>query len=154
MLKFRLNFKAMAKDYTRLKGIAKEFFLAGKEGKEISELVGISENTISKWRNEGATTWDQEREALEMTPTRIRLKLLQEAKNLSEGEVSTIPAKQLNEIMKIITALEKKLSVQVVAEVLMEFDRWYSKINPKKAPELCDAHREFITHRISMEING
>lgn len=90
------------KDYMKLRATAEELFVGqGMSGREIADLLNVSEVTVSNWRKgrEGEKTWDDKRKELQMSPVRIKEKLLDEAKKIADGEPSTIDADKLSKIV-------------------------------------------------------
>lgn len=143
------------KDYTKLRATAEELFVGqGMSGREIADLLSVSEVTVSNWRKgrEGEKAWDDKRKELQMSPIRIKEKLLNEAKRIADGEPSTIDADKLSKIVAAIDRLDKKISIRIIADVLKECDNWLAEIDPSQALLLSKYHKQFLQYRISLEV--
>nr|DAY65681.1 MAG TPA: Protein of unknown function (DUF1804) [Caudoviricetes sp.] len=143
------------KDYTKLRVTAEELFVGqGMSGREIADLLNVSEVTVSNWRKgrEGEKTWDDKRKELQMSPVRIKEKLLDEAKKIADGEPSTIDADKLSKIVAAIDRLDKKISIRIIADVLKECDNWLVETDPSQALLLSKYHKQFLQYRISLEV--
>ena len=60
--------KASDADYKKTQG--KELFVKGFNITNISEIIGIGEKTLGKWRKEG--NWDEEKELQTLKPSNIK----------------------------------------------------------------------------------
>ncbi|HBJ10080.1 MAG TPA: hypothetical protein DDY73_13865 [Coprobacter fastidiosus] len=143
------------KDYMKLRATAEELFVGqGMSGREIADLLNVSEVTVSNWRKgrEGEKTWDDKRKELQMSPVRIKEKLLDEAKKIADGEPSTIDADKLSKIVAAIDRLDKKISIRIIADVLKECDNWLVETDPSQALLLSKYHKQFLQYRISLEV--
>lgn len=143
------------KDYMKLRATAEELFVGqGMSGREIADLLNVSEVTVSNWRKgrEGEKTWDDKRKELQMSPVRIKEKLLDEAKKIADGEPSTIDADKLSKIVAAIDRLDKKISIRIIADVLKECDNWLVETDPSQTLLLSKYHKQFLQYRISLEV--
>ena len=143
------------KDYMKLRATAEELFVGqGMSGREIADLLNVSEVTVSNWRKgrEGEKTWDDKRKELQMSPVRIKEKLLDEAKKIADGEPSTSDADKLSKIVAAIDRLDKKISIRIIADVLKECDNWLVETDPSQALLLSKYHKQFLQYRISLEV--
>lgn len=111
----------------------------------ISELTGITETTLSKWRN--TYNWDTLRDEALASPGKIRQLLLDEIKNLSEGGKATIDTDGLSKVAKALQYFDGKVSLAVVISVLKEFDNWMAGNDPQTAVRFLEYHRQFINYR-------
>lgn len=93
------------------RGIAEDMYIRlGLTGREIAENLGVTEQTVSRWKKgrEGERSWDDRRTESSLTPLKIKETLLKEAEKLARGEESGVKADQLSKIMAAIDQLDKK----------------------------------------------
>lgn len=132
------------------KELAEKLFIEdGLTAKEISSMIGISEQTLSRWRKEG--NWENKRNEFLAAPHKIKEVLMKELKSIATGEGSTIDADALAKVSKVIESLSSRTSVQVIFSVLKEFDNWMSDQEPKMAISFLEWHKRFLQHRINQE---
>jgi hypothetical protein len=125
----------------------------GTNAKHISELIDISEQTISKWRKgkDGEKSWDDKRAEMLASPHKIREILIRELMVVAGGEKSMVDADALAKINKVIETLSDKISVQIVFSVFKEFDNWMADQDPKTAVLFTEYHKQFILYKINLE---
>ena len=132
------------------KELAEKLFIEdGLTAKEISPLVGVSEQTLSRWRKEG--NWDNKRNEFLAAPDKIKEVLMKELKSIASGENSTIDADALAKVSKVIETLSSRTSVQVIFSVFKEFDNWMADQEPRLAIEFTEWHKRFLQYRINQE---
>ena len=119
------------------------------KGTAIAEKIGVTETTLSKWRN--LMEWDAKRDKIQSTPAKIRELLLTEMKSVSEGNKAKIDADALSKINKALSYLEGKVSLSVVISVFMEFDNWMAEVDPAEAVKLTVFHKQFINYRAEQD---
>lgn len=91
--------------------IAEDMYIRlGLTGREIAENLGVTEQTVSRWKKgrEGEKSWDDRKTESQLTPLKIKELLLKEAEKLAKGEESNVKADQLSKIMSAIDQLDKK----------------------------------------------
>lgn len=125
------------------------FIEQGWTCKAISELLEVSEKTLSKWRTEDQ--WDDRRAENLAAPHKIRQIILRELKNIAEGQESKVNADAISKLSRTLELLSDRVSVQVVISVLKEFDNWMVDEDPSKASEFTEFHRRFIIHKINID---
>lgn len=136
------------------RGIAEDMYIRlGLTGREIAENLGVTEQTVSRWKKgrEGEKSWDDRRTESCLTPLKIKELLLKEAEKLARGEESTVKADQLSKIMSAIDQLDKKINVRTVMDVFREFDNWMAEQEPATAVQFTRFHKLFLQYRISLE---
>ena len=111
---------------TKERKLAEELFATStRTQKEIAEMVGVSENTLTKWVAEGG--WEKLRAARLSTPAAVidnmvEIHLLRTQQILAEMRAGTTN-KYGDELLKMSQAIEKmkaKLSVGTYIQVLTE----------------------------------
>lgn len=136
------------------RGIAEDMYIRlGLTGREIAENLGVTEQTVSRWKKgrEGERSWDDRRTESSLTPLKIKETLLKEAEKLARGEESGVKADQLSKIMAAIDRLDKKINVRTVMDVFREFDNWMAEQDPAVAVGFTRYHKLFLQYRISLE---
>jgi len=130
-----------------VRSIAEQMYIEqNMTAKAISETLHISEVSLSKWKKEG--NWEQRRNELLSAPHKLRELLLNQLKNVAQGEELTINADALAKISKVIESLSDKVSPQAVFSVFKEFDNWMSQQDPQKATEITEFHKQFLLYKI------
>jgi hypothetical protein len=138
-------------DIEKKKSLARSLFLAGMEQTEISDKVGVSRVTISKWCT--ADGWKEARAAKQITRPELVNKLLLTINTLIEqvhqSEDPTMIAglgDKLAKVSSVIEKLDKKANVVDAIEVFMAFSRWLeyrSQTDPEITPELIKAINKY-----------
>lgn len=134
--------------------IAEDMYIRlGLTGREIAENLGVTEQTVSRWKKgrEGEKSWDGRKTEAQLTPLKIKELLLKEAEKLAKGEESNVKADQLSKIMSAIDQLDKKINVRTVMDVFREFDNWMAEQEPATAIQFTKFHKLFLQYRISLE---
>ncbi len=134
--------------------IAEDMYIRlGLTGREIAENLGVTEQTVSRWKKgrEGEKSWDDRKTESQLTPLKIKELLLKEAEKLAKGEESNVKADQLSKIMSAIDQLDKKINVRTVMDVFREFDNWMAEQESAMAIQFTKFHKQFLQYRISLE---
>lgn len=126
--------------------LAEQLFInEGYNAKTISQMVDISEPTISKWRTK--FNWEKRRTEILAAPHKIKELLLAEMEKISKGEKSLVDADALSKIAKAIQSVDQKISLQVIVSVFKEFDNWMADNDPAMAINFLDYHKKFLLTR-------
>ena len=122
-------------------------------GRQIAENLGVTEQTVSRWKKgrQGEMSWENRKAEAQLTPLKIKELLLKEAEKLARGEESAIKADQLSKLMSAIDRLDKKINVRTVMDVLREFDCWMAEQDPATAIRFTQWHKSFLQYRITLE---
>lgn len=134
--------------------IAEDMYIRlGLTGREIAENLGVTEQTVSRWKKgrDGEKPWDDRKAEAQLTPVKIKELLMSEAYKIAKGEESTLQADRLSKIMSAIDQLDKKINVRTVMDVFREFDNWMADQEPKTAVLFTKFHKQFLQYRISLE---
>ncbi len=120
----------MAKQHDK-KQKAKSLFLTGQYSqKEIAEITGISEKTISKWVNDPKENWEEMKVSLlttrsnELRRLYKMLSILNEDIDIRSDKKIPINSKEADALLKLTTAiknLETETSIAEKVEVGSEF---------------------------------
>lgn len=138
-------------DIEKLKSLARSLFLSGMEQIEISEKVGISRTTLSKWCT--AEGWKEARAAKQVSRPELVNKLLLTIDTLitqvNESQDPNLIAglgDKLAKLSAVIEKLDKKANVVDAIEVFMAFSKWIeyrSTIDNAVTPELIKAINKY-----------
>ena len=146
------NFFNMTKaDIEKKKSLARSLYISGMDQTEISDKVGISRVTLSKWCN--SEGWKETRAAKQITRPELVNKLLLTIDTLIEqvktSEDPTLIAglgDKLAKLSSVIEKLDKKANVVDAIEVFMAFSKWLeyrSQTDPDITPELIKAINKY-----------
>ena len=103
--------------------LAKILFLQGLTCKDISDKIGVSANTISKWSVAGA--WSEERAARTITRPQLVMKMLHELdKKVTNGDWKP---QDVAMVAAAISKLDKQTNVVTVIEVFTKYQGWLAK---------------------------
>ena len=152
-------------DLEKLKSLARSLFLSGMEQIEISEKVGISRTTLSKWCT--AEGWKEARAAKQVSRPELVNKLLLTIDTLitqvNESQDPNLIAglgDKLAKLSAVIEKLDKKANVVDAIEVFMAFSKWIeyrSTIDNAVTPELIKAINKYqdlyITEQMGINNN-
>lgn len=136
------------------KAIAERLIIEdGKTGEYVSEFLGITPQTVSRWRQgrKGEKTWDERRAENLSAPHKIKSLLQKQLELVANGDKPSIDADALSKISKVLNDVSGKISTQVVISVLEEFDVWMSENEPIIALDILKWHRQFILYKASIE---
>jgi transposase len=138
-----------------LRGLAERMFVEeGMTAKAIGEAVGVTEQTVGRWRKgvgNNAIGWDEKRQHFLSAPHNIKKVLMTELNNLAQGQEATIDVKGLSDVSKVIAQLSDKVSTQIVFSVFREFDNWMAEQDPEVAVEFLEWHKLFLHHKATQE---
>jgi len=142
--------KTDKKDYSKLKAIAENLFLTQDQtAKQIAEITGVSQVTISAWRKEGK--WEDKKDFERITPTRLRMTLLKEAERVANGEASTIKADVIIKLLAGADKLAAKITPDLVFAVLSECCTYIASIDNEFALRMAEHHKLFLQHKIQQD---
>ena len=120
---------ATTKDYEQKKSLARSLFMSGMELTEISDKVGVSRNTLSKWC--AACGWKESRAAKNITrPELVNKLLLSIDALLEQTNAVQDPAQmagladKLAKFAAVIEKLDKKANIIDAIEVFKAFSSW------------------------------
>lgn len=117
---------------------------------EIAEQFNISTNTVSSWAKKHE--WDKKRVEYHSSPVKIKQLLQNELMSVAQGNDPKLNADAISKLNVALDRLDKKLDAFVVKRVLMELDNFISQTNPKFAADCVQYHRQFLHHRINLEL--
>lgn len=129
------------------KNLAFELFMnTDKSQKDIAEIVGVAEKTISKWKQQGK--WEELKGAETVTAQKIVANLYQKAYELSEADVL-----DADKIIKIANSIEKlsdkRVTVSNTINVFKEFTGWLMKENTKLAKAINTEMKKYVNEKVN-----
>ncbi len=144
----------MALSNIQKRAIAERMFIEdGETAKYIAEFLGLSEQTLSRWRKgrKAEKTWDDRRAENLAAPHKIKELLVKQLELVASGEKATVDADALAKISRVLQDVSSKTSVQVVLSVFKEFDNWLADQEPEIAITFLKWHKNFIIYKASLE---
>lgn len=134
----------------KLYNLAEDMFVEqGFTCQAIADQLGLTEKTLSKWRNQ--MNWDTLRDETLASPEKIRKILRQELKNVAEGNPTKIDTDALSKIAKTLQYYDGRVALSVIISVFKEFDTWMVEIDPRMAVKFLEYHKKFLHHRARMD---
>jgi len=124
--------------------------------KEISERVGVSEQTLGKWKEAGA--WDQLRSSFFITKGQELARIYQQISNLNqaisqrnenERFATTREADTISKLASAAKSLESDLSISDIVDVFLEFTNWLRENDFNKAKDVSDLMDAYIKHKMA-----
>ena len=137
-----------------LRALAEKMFVEeGMTAKAIAEVLGVTEQTVGRWRKgvQGDISWDEKRKQYLSAPNNIKKVLMKELGDLSEGKDATIDVKAISAVTKAIELLSDKVSAQIVMAVFKEFDSWMAVQDPEIAVSFLEWHKMFLLYKAQQE---
>lgn len=137
-------------DYGKARTAAESLYLENNmDGREIASVLKVSEVTVSRWKKEDE--WEDKKNFLKVSPTRLRITMLKEAEKVMKGERCTINADAVSKLLAAADKLAGKTTPDVVHAVLKECCTYITSIDPKSALQMSKYHRMFLQHKIETE---
>ncbi len=139
----------------RKKEVAQYFYCHTQlSQKEISEKVGVSEVTISRWVNK--ENWDTLKSSVTITRqeqiTRTYNQIAAVNKRIAEeqnGIPTNADADLLTKLANVIDKLERETSISETVNVSIQFLEWIRKVDTDKAKELSAYFDNYIKHLLN-----
>lgn len=133
------------------KRLAEDFFIENFNAtqKEVAELFGVTENTISAWAKAG--DWTKRREEYHSSPVKIKQLLQQELLSVAQGNPAKLNADSISKLQKVIGELKKYADPTVIQQILKDLDNFVAEQDPKLASKMTGFHRQFLIHRINLD---
>jgi transposase len=130
-----------------LKSLAYEWFMnADKTQKEIAEIIGVSEATMSTWSSDGR--WD-ELKALERASRGGTVRNLMK-RIFEESQKDDPDADKISKLAASLEKLEqKKVTVPNIISVFMGFGSWLYKVDPDLAKKITSYQNQYVEEKIS-----
>lgn len=152
----------MNKQETELrKGYAYRLFMSGETQKAIASIVGVSENTISRWANKDK--WEQQRDDANTSTQALANSLMAAAKRMSEKIVQLMTGDDIDiralsqcsdNLVKIMASAEritKSVTRATIIDVIIALDRWLinrqstdKDLTPERVKLITDYHQRYI----------
>jgi uncharacterized protein YjcR len=131
------------------KRLAQQLYIYSDASQQkIAEDLGISEKTLSKWKEEEG--WDKIKAARNLGKDALVNKLYSQALKITteaENDSRILNSKEMDTIVKIastIDKLDRKVNLPNAISVFKEFNNWLVKINPTFAQQLTEFQSKFL----------
>jgi transposase len=135
------------------------FLYTDKSQQEIALAVGVSENTLSKWKQEG--DWPTLKGAMTTTKPQLvrdlyqQISLIRESAKTEDGKVRALnykEAQSINMLSKAVENLDSKLDAGKYVQVMEEFVNWLFQAAPKEAQNFLQYQDRFMKGKFA-ELN-
>ncbi|WP_434575520.1 helix-turn-helix domain-containing protein [Riemerella anatipestifer] len=128
------------------KAVALDLFLdTDKTQKEIAEIVGVTEKTLTKWKLEGE--WDKIKSASTITARNIIDNIYQKMHELSQSD--KLEADKLIKLASTIEKLsDKKVTISQIINVFKDFTTWAFGEDPELAKQINLLQKKYVNHKI------
>ncbi len=145
----------MAKDKKQLnkqKLAEAYYFDTDFDQKEIAELLDVSEQTMSRWVNDG--NWKVKKASYKINPGNLLAMLYEQCFLIQEKAKNAnrpLDAKEADAISKLAAAIErinKRISPSTIIHVLIDFNNWLRAFDLDLVKKLVDYQREYLSERI------
>ena len=153
LITHNLQLLIMSREHPKKQQAKKLFIENGYTGKEIHDLLGISEKGISKWRME--ENWDEDRELYEATPNSLlkfiiqQIKMIKESTTNEDGSMRLLNPTEVNSITTLSSSIQKlrgNVSPQVTMEVLNGFLHFLKNADFELAQKMTDYIAEYYNN--------
>lgn len=138
-----------------LMALAQRMFVEeGMTAKNIANTIGVTEQTVGKWRKGVGTnpvSWDTLRQQHLSAPHNIKKALNRELSDLVEGKEASLDMSAINAAIKALQSMSDETSTQTVYSVFKEFDNWMGEQDPNMAIQFLEWHRLFLLHKAQQE---
>lgn len=138
-------------NHSVLMSLAQRMFVEeGMNAKNIAASIGVTEQTIGKWRKGiglNPVSWDTLREQYLSAPHNIKKALNKELTELVEGREASLDMTAINAAIKALQAVNDEISVETIYSVFKEFDAWMSQQDPEMAIQFLEWHKLFLLHK-------
>jgi DNA-binding XRE family transcriptional regulator len=123
------------------------FIYSGRTQKEIAEIIGVSEQTIVRWKEEGK--WEQLKGANNLTANQVISNLYKRALELSQD-----PSSNADRIAKIASAIDRlkptRNTLTSYISAFMDLGNWLKNTGKlQEAKLLTKAQKEFIQEQVN-----
>jgi len=113
--------------------------------KEISEYVGVSENTLAKWASEGK--WELRKSAVSVSVDSLITKTLDKISKLLDED--NVNADKIMKLAKYVREIGKtETTIVNYVEAFSEFVRYVSKKDVPLAKRINELQNEFVQTKI------
>jgi transcriptional regulator with XRE-family HTH domain len=139
------------KEWTKLM-----FLKDNKTQREISDITGVSEKTISKWKKE--ENWDRLRSSIIISKAEELRRIYQQINELNtkiekrpDGDryANSKEADTLSKLAATAKNLESDLSVVDIIDAFIGFQDWLREVNLELAKAIIELQDRYIKHKLN-----
>ncbi len=132
------------------------FLKDNKTQTEISDITGVSQKTISKWKNE--ENWDRLRSSIIISKEEELRRIYQQINELNtkierrpEGEryANSKEADTLSKLASTAKNLESDLSVADIIDSFIGFQDWLREVDLELAKVIIELQDRYIKHKLN-----
>ena len=123
--------------------------------KEIAEHVGTTEQTVSKWANEGK--WREQKAVETLSPDKLVREYYYQSDvitNAAREDKRPLTASEADALVKLASAIDKldrKISPSVTMSVLMRFNHHLKIVAPELVPQIVKHEMDYVNTLIKPE---
>lgn len=116
--------------------------------KEIAEYVQSNENVVSRWKKK--YNWEDKKAAQSVTRDEILKNLYNNALEIqrqAKEENRSLTSKEVDQIVKIATSIEKldkKLNIPTIIMVFKNFLKWLVQVDPEVARTITTYQKQYL----------
>jgi transposase-like protein len=143
----------------KTKEAAFALYMTGQhDQQEIAAMLGVSQNTITRWKN--AHGWEDQLEAInggKVNTMKFILEQIQALRNSligPDGKAMVMTPGQCNQLTQLLTMLAKaetKSTYAMAVIVISELGQWLKENMPKVAVEVTLACDAYLQHKYNQE---
>jgi DNA-binding XRE family transcriptional regulator len=141
------------------KDLAKQLYLKSQMSqKEIAEMVGVTEKTISTWINDDTERWGMLKSSLIITKESELRRIYIQINELNttierrdEGKRYASPSESdtLSKLAATSKALESDASISEIVNVFIEFSEFLKQTDLQKSKDFIVLQDAFVKHKLS-----
>ena len=141
----------MARKKDKEKIAADLFVKGGLAQNKIAERLGVSENTVSRWKREG--NWESQRAARVATPKNLVIDLQQniyhisQQANIEDRALTQGEADKIAKLSAAIERIEKRTTLSDVIGVMEDFMNYISEADLDLAKVVAPHQNDFVIKR-------
>lgn len=132
--------------YAHIRAMAGQWYAKNPDltAKDISQMTGVSENTLSVWKREDK--WDDERSFFQTTPLAIEKALLSELQSLADGQKPKLAADAISKVKSALSLVQRDINPHITYSVLEKLDKFIAEQYPDLIDDRLNIHQEFLKH--------
>jgi hypothetical protein len=144
----------MAKAHPKREQAKKLFVEHGMSAKDVSELIGVSEQSVGKWRNQDS--WDEDRSFYDTTPEALIKYIYAQINMIKDSAIEEgtdkprlLTPTEVNSITTLASSIQKlrgEINPQTVMKILNDFVVYLQIEDLDLAKSIADKVAEYYTN--------